>query len=213
MDPKIYQTVVAPTLSTGAAFIGITTLGDDTENNFVGELINVRDKDGERLFRVINIDLVCDKCRRTGKEDVCQHKMGEVPYWQDERRHADIQKMMPADVFQREMRGIQSNPYISPFFNPTALDRLERDADRVYYSDNHVRYIFISVDPAAGGDHSKYAVVSCIYESHKVIVSWQPPAPEPAPAPLLLPGAFVTCFWYSSIALFCKAFSSNSPSL
>ncbi len=106
MDNQVFYRVVAPTLATGSAFIGITTLGDDSDSNFVGKLIDTRDKEGNRLFRVINIELVCARCKRHGKELSCQHMMGEIPYWHDEKRHADLELMMRdhQDIFLREMK-------------------------------------------------------------------------------------------------------------
>jgi hypothetical protein len=92
MDNKIFSNVVVPTLVTGAAFIGITTLGEDS--NFVDNLISIKGKDGKSLFRVISVDLVCDRCKRLGKENTCQHLAGEIPHWQDSQRHKDIEQMM-----------------------------------------------------------------------------------------------------------------------
>jgi hypothetical protein len=42
MHPKVFQVVVVPTLVTEAAFIGITTLGDET--NFVNQLLERKHK-------------------------------------------------------------------------------------------------------------------------------------------------------------------------
>ena len=92
MDNKVFYNVVVPTLVTGAAFIGITTLGEDS--NFVDTLISIKGKDKKSLFRVIQIDLVCDRCKRLGKETTCQHLAGEIPYWQDSQRHKDVGLMM-----------------------------------------------------------------------------------------------------------------------
>ena len=106
MDNRVFYQVVAPTLSTGSAFIGITSLGDEEQSNFVSRLIQRRDKEGNLLFRVINMKLVCAKCEKKGKELTCQHMMGEIPYWQDEKRHKDIEIMMSDETgtWLREMR-------------------------------------------------------------------------------------------------------------
>ncbi len=106
MDNRVFYQVVAPTLATGSAFIGITTLGDDENSNFVSKLIEIKDKEGNLLFRVLNMKLVCPRCERLGKEITCHHMMGEIPYWQDEKRHGDIELMMQGqqDVWLREMR-------------------------------------------------------------------------------------------------------------
>lgn len=101
MDDEVFFQVVAPTLVTEASFIGITTLGDDA--NFVTQLIKVRGTNGELLFNVIEKSFVCDRCRRLGKEADCNHLMGEIPYWQDQQRHKDVEKMMEGQ-FEHYMR-------------------------------------------------------------------------------------------------------------
>ncbi len=113
MDNQVFYRVVAPTLATGSAFIGITTLGEDENSNFVGKLIETRNKEGNRLFRVIIIELVCARCKRLGKDLICQHLMGEIPYWQEESRHEDIELMMPKDIFLREMRFVPEGVCVS----------------------------------------------------------------------------------------------------
>ena len=93
-------------MSTGSAFIGITTLGNDENSNFVSKLLKKTDKEGSLLFRVIVLKLVCEKCEKAGKELLCPHMMGEIPYWQDEKRHQDIEIMLEdnTDVWLRELR-------------------------------------------------------------------------------------------------------------
>jgi hypothetical protein len=92
MHPNVYFQVIAPTLVTGSAFVGITTLGDDT--NYVGKIITARSKrTGKPIFKVIELTLVCDDCKEAGKEVECIHKLGEIPYWQDDDRHKDLQEV------------------------------------------------------------------------------------------------------------------------
>ncbi|KKM03572.1 hypothetical protein LCGC14_1773090 [marine sediment metagenome] len=106
MDNRVFYHVVSPTLATGSAFIGITTLGEDENSNFVSKLIEIRDNNGNRLFRVIDMKQVCKRCERLGKETTCHHMAGEIPYWQDEKRRGDIELMMQGqnDIWLREMR-------------------------------------------------------------------------------------------------------------
>ncbi len=98
MDNRVFYNVVAPTLATGSAFIGITTMGEDADSNFVNKLLETRNDDGQPLFRVIKITLVCPSCTKAGNETACRHRMGEVPHWHDERRHRDIEHMMSDQV-------------------------------------------------------------------------------------------------------------------
>ena len=112
MDNRVFHTVVVPTLVTEAAFIGITTLGDDS--NFVNRLISIRDENDKTLFHVIQFDLICDRCKRNGKESSCTHLMGEIPYWQDQRRHKEVQLMMQGeqDTYMRESRQVTTTKLI-----------------------------------------------------------------------------------------------------
>jgi hypothetical protein len=104
MDNKVFYNVVVPTLVTEASFIGITTLGDDS--NFVNKLVEIRTAVGELLFNVVKMSLICDRCRKLGKEGDCNHLMGEIPYWQDQQRHKDIEKMMEGEyeTYMRESK-------------------------------------------------------------------------------------------------------------
>ena len=92
MHPDVYFRVIAPTLVTGSAFVGITTLGDDT--NYVGKIINaVSKRTGKKIFKTIELTLVCQDCLDTGKASECIHRLGEIPYWQDDERHKDLQEV------------------------------------------------------------------------------------------------------------------------
>ncbi len=169
MNNQVFYRVVAPTLATGSAFIGITTLGDEGDTNFVGKLIETCDISGNLIFKVIRIELVCSRCKHLGKDLICQHKMGELPYWYDGKRHKDIELMMKdqPDIFLREMKGVQTNLYTKPAFEKQSVLYI---IQQIYKSNQEIRHVFVSVDPAAGGDHSKYAITSCIYVNDKLVV-------------------------------------------
>lgn len=109
MDRKIFVTVGAPTLVNGAPLIGITTKG--LSNNFVNLLIEKKKRDGTPLFNVIDISLVCSRCKRArekekDKKDTCLHMEGEIPYWHDKKRHRDLEVMLSdyADELNREVK-------------------------------------------------------------------------------------------------------------
>ncbi len=166
MDSRFYFKVVVPTLLTGCAFVGITTLGDET--NFVNHLISLKHPDGSMVFRVLALELVCERCRRAGLSDSCRHKMGELPYWHDEQKHRDVAMIMQdrMEDFMRETRGMQTNTMSRSIYTPDSVMALLDprnlfDDEGAYYP-----YVFTAVDPAAGGSSSKFAVVSCIYDGH-----------------------------------------------
>ena len=170
MDPQVFHQVVAPTLVTNAAFIGITTLEDD--QNFVTRLIDRSTKSGKKIFNLIKIALVCEDCKIKGIKELCNHCMGMLPYWQSADRHRDLELMMQdsMDDFMREMRGIQSNELIRRVF---PADKLKEMFDPRSFFDtkgDFVSHVFVTVDPAAGGQLSNYAIASCVYSSGDMIV-------------------------------------------
>ncbi len=166
MDPQFFFKVVVPTLLTGAAFVGITTLGEET--NFVNRLITLRHPDGRLVYRVIALELVCERCRRLDLAESCRHRLGELPYWHDVSKHADVEKIMSECVgdFLRETKGMQATSNSKPVFNERAITRL-LNARRETHADS-ISHFFISIDPAAGGMHSEFAIVSCIYTRSSV---------------------------------------------
>ena len=68
-------------------------------------------------------------------------------------------------------RGVQTTPLIKPAFDHPSIRYLAEKEDQIYKNIEHVKHVFVSIDPAAGGQKSKYAVVSCIYKDHKMVVS------------------------------------------
>jgi len=167
MDKQVWKRVVVPTLITGAAFIGITTRGYD-QFNFVTQLLKMKKSDGDPLFRNINIDLCCDNCRRIGKEDTCRHKLGEMPYWHDAGMYKHIKQMFGDDeeAFLVETKGLEVESNVLPAFDKKALEIFFDPTTyikEIYYTKN----VFVGVDPAAGGDRSKYAMVTALYRENE----------------------------------------------
>ena len=132
MDNKVFNVVVVPTLVTEASFIGITTLGEDS--NFVNELVEIKDETGKGLFNYVKIDLVCDRCKKLGKESSCTHLMGEIPYWQDAKRHKEIQLMMQHDhdTYMREARYVKTGSYF------IILNHREKKSTTVVFNQIHL---------------------------------------------------------------------------
>ena len=108
VPPAFVRMVVMPTLAK-SSFIGITSLNadaDEGDDSLVDDLISRLDDKGDPLFRLIDIKLVCPRCRALGKELTCRHMLGDLPQWMDERRNRQIQLMMgdQTDVWLKEMR-------------------------------------------------------------------------------------------------------------
>ena len=71
LDQAVFQEVVVPLLGVrDTALIGISTPLD--ENNFYSELVQSKKPDGNLLFNVVTIRLLCDECEKTGQMH-CPH--------------------------------------------------------------------------------------------------------------------------------------------
>ena len=73
--------------------------------------------------------------------------------------------------FLNLFRGVQTSTNIRPAFDQAAINILESNPSQIYSDTSDVKQVFVSVDPAAGGSKSKYAVISSIYVDHKMVVS------------------------------------------
>lgn len=175
MDPAVFIQVAAPVLVSahGAAFMAITTKGES--DNFVQSLIQKKRPNGDSLMNFIEMDLICNECKRaeTWNRDTmaCQHFAGELPEWQSSERHEDIQILLSdfQDDYNREVRGVQSDSNIAPCFPIGRINNLLQEKF-IYTKDIQHTFIFHSIDPALGGAKSKTAITSLIYEDGDVVV-------------------------------------------
>lgn len=171
MDLEVFFKVIAPTLATGAGFIGITTLDD--ENNFVSKMIDAAPSVSEGVFRTLKIELVCDDCKERGIADTCQHRLGMLPPWLDNEAFRKIEAMMSehTEDFLREMKGFQQNGLIKRAFPAGPIRDMFDPENFLDTGREFVKHVFVTVDPAAGGPKSKYALVSAFYRSGTMVVS------------------------------------------
>ncbi len=105
-DNRIYTNVIVPTLATGSSFIGITTLGEESELNFVSELINLKNEQGENVMNVVDFKMACPKCIKAGTEASCTHKDSERPHFHDRSRQKDIEAILQnnQETYLREIK-------------------------------------------------------------------------------------------------------------
>lgn len=181
MHPNVYKVVVVPTLIGDGAFIGITTLGD--ESNYVNQLLEQRTPLGEKQFRHIHFDPICERCKKLEKVDSCIHKMGDLPHWMNKSRFKELEGMMgdnavkniyffcfnfTKDDINRELRGLPGSSSVRPAFDKDSLDKLQRSC---FQENSYQKHVFISIDPACGGSRSKYAIVSAFFCNGVMVVS------------------------------------------
>jgi hypothetical protein len=74
------------------------------------------------------------------------------------------------DDFLTEIQGLATDMFNVPAFENKLMDALEK-TEFVIPHGRRVNHIFFGIDPAAGGDRSKYACVACIQMMGKMLVT------------------------------------------
>ena len=148
LDYAVFSEVIVPLLGVrNTALIGISTPLE--ENNFYSQMLLQKKPNGDPLFNVVEITLLCDKCKAAG-ELTCPHNT-EMPPWKTGQRQELVKQLMSNDkeMYKREQLGINSKNDTSAF-NSGSVDRLCNN----YVVGRDViggGEVFIAVDPAGGG--------------------------------------------------------------
>ena len=158
-----YETV-APLLCLGnTSFIAISTL--TSEMNFYTKLISKIDPVTlHPVFKAIQIQLACQACQDAEKTFECMHMQHLIPRWQDSDKHRRLKTIMSdrPDLIESEMGGVAFS----------SCDQCFRQVDlKRMFEEDSVMLIpwgtpfFVTIDPAAGGEHSDFAIISFVYNS------------------------------------------------
>lgn len=175
MPLEVVYDIVCPTLTRrNVNFIGITTLQDTT--SFAVGMMDAKFDNGSSVFLQVNFSLVCDPCREAGTPETCKHLLSDIPHWQSQSQHNKLEAIMRGslDVYMRELKGFQMDANVQPAFLPAAVDALEQPG-AMFSRTITVNHVFVAVDPACGGRHSKFAIVSAFYTgpAHEhMVVGW-----------------------------------------
>jgi len=167
VDPGFFYETVAPlTIVGNTSLLAISTL--TSEINFYTRLIRMRDKQtNQPLFKVLSVQLACEKCKEEGKAVDCIHMLHLVPRWQSGERHTRLKTIMQdrPDLIVSELSGLAFDS-LQQAFRPQDIDMMmTQEAPKVQNSEP----IYIAIDPAAGGPQSDYAMVSIT--RHKGIIT------------------------------------------
>lgn len=115
--------------------------------------------DGRKVFRTIEVSLVCADCQRDRKTD-CKHVEDAAPAWQSAESMAELKalydKMGDPDAFNREMKGGAGCFRVIRAFQDRDVDALRDRA--VYRAGGVYREVFLSVDPSGAGKGSDTAM-------------------------------------------------------
>ena len=152
VPPECFFEVVVPLMMIkGVAFIGITTISGKVDN-YVNDFIR------RKVFDYVEITLICDTCRKSGKTDSCEHKKGEEPFWHDEENMSKIKNVYGeerSDQFARESLGIlKQSPHAC--FDANDVNHLfskPRESIR-----QAVKHLFLTIDPSGGSQNPETSV-------------------------------------------------------
>lgn len=125
------------------------------------------DECGRRLFKTIEISLVCDDCLRTEHPEKCNHRQSSLPRWLSSKRVDMLRTLMESDsaMFLRETLGVSVDGSQKCFrlddleaFFSRKPDSISRNARQPTLNVDH---IIIAVDPCGGGS-SAFSICSVI---------------------------------------------------
>ena len=151
------QTVAPLMLIGSTSLLAISTL--TSEINFYTRLIRLKDPETRcPMFTVLQIQLACEACKEAGKSSECVHLLHLVPRWQSSDKHRKLKTIMQdrPDLIESELSGLAFDS-LQCCFRPRDIE--------VFLSQEPLppllnAEIFIVIDPAGGGPHSDYAIVS-----------------------------------------------------
>jgi hypothetical protein len=169
VDPNFFYETVAPLMIVGrTTLLGISTLTSSI--NFYTRLLKMKDKGtGMPMFMTVCIQLSCDACIEQGKAHECPHMLHLVPRWQSGERHLRLKTIMEdrPDLIQSELSGLAFDA-LHQAFRSQDIDIMMKPWQLMPSLDE---YIYIAIDPAAGGAQSNYCVVSFLRQCGVVTVS------------------------------------------
>jgi len=142
--------------------------------NFYTKLISKMDLlTNKPVFKSIQIALACQACIDAEKTHECLHMQHLIPRWQDADKHRRLKLIMSdrPDLINSEMGGVAFSS-IDQCFKPALLKKMF-DEQIPLTIDFNTRF-FVTVDPAAGGQNSDFALVSFTVCSgvYKVHTTW-----------------------------------------
>ena len=145
LNTEVFSEVVVPLLGIrNTALIAISTPLD--ASNYYSQLLDMRQPDGELVFKVIRIQMVCAACCQLGELE-CMHA-NQLPAWKSSARSELVRTLMAndTDMYLREQSGVvtvRDNSALDPE-GITALFGTTLDA-------SGCKTLYIIIDPNGGG--------------------------------------------------------------
>lgn len=167
--------VIVPLLrAEGTCMVALSTVTD--ESNSFSQMMELEDRSGRKIFRVLQIETVCDECKGLGFDDsICPHNTSKHPHYLDASKDDLVKvfydKMGDKEDFRAEIQGIikTSKSVFIPAHINALFTRPPFDT-RTLLPGALRKYIFLAVDPCGCGADSNMAAVSayCTMADHVV---------------------------------------------
>lgn len=164
LDEEVFTEVCLPLLGVNnTSLIAISTPLE--ENNFFSQLLGAKKPNGASLFKNLQIQLICEKCRTERKLD-CPHNANNLPNWKSMARNDLVKDLMSGnrDMWLREQAGVITTK------DTTVFDRVT--VERAFAHENmwHLNrlaiegdVIYLTIDPAGGG-FSQTAIAAAVID-------------------------------------------------
>lgn len=171
MNPKVFFEAVAPLMGNdNVAVLGIST-PNNVQGNYYSALLEMERPDGTPLFKVIDLEVACKKCKEAGIPELCDHKVEIVPFWQTAARKEMLQSIFKdrPDLFAQEILGAKDSSQLF-IFHKTWIDAFKQNNDYTRLP-AAVDVLYTAIDPAGGGMPSDYVIVTTTFHQGHIVVS------------------------------------------
>lgn len=148
--------------------------------NFYSELTDVKDENGNHIFNVIKVGMVCEKCKRTEHPEKCMHKIAERPAWKDKDKFSTVKQIYGDRItyLQRESMyvslSLTHRGHVAGADNAVFQSKWVAELKKQPLFDEvpspPIQKVIISCDPNGGGT-SHMAIVSAFYYKRVMVVS------------------------------------------
>ena len=139
-------------------------------HSFYTRLFKIKDPiTGLPVFAQLQVTLACNACKDAGLAAQCKHMLHLVPRWQSSARHERLKAVMSdrPDLIQSELSGLAFDA-LQQCFRASDIDAFFSAAPPS--SIPWCQQLFMVVDPAAGGPHSDFALLTFMRLKGQIVV-------------------------------------------
>lgn len=155
----IYNIVLPTMILAHTVFIGISSKPVDEDSPMYRLIAKRYPETGKRVIKSCIFTTICASCRRRGMRN-CQHDTED--HWSSKEQSRKVELLMSdrRKDYEREMRNEEStDKLVSAAFNKADIDALDQTSND-FCDYVEIDYIYAAIDPAAGGERSKAAIMT-----------------------------------------------------